>query len=94
MYNTTHHVLKRMAVPDEKMLTEVKQEVDVMVRPPSFSALLRSDIHQRLLKGHPNIVHLIDAASHRLPDGSYEVFILMEFCPGQCLITATTVVSA
>lgn len=27
-----YHVLKRMAVPDEKMLTEVKQEVDVMVR--------------------------------------------------------------
>ncbi|KAF8921899.1 hypothetical protein CPB85DRAFT_1265030 [Mucidula mucida] len=70
VYNTTYHVLKRMAVPDEKMLTEVKQEVDVM----------------RLLKGHPNIVHLIDAASHRLPDGSYEVFILMEFCPGGGII--------
>ena len=32
VYNTTHHVLKRIAVPYEKMLTEVKQEVDVMVR--------------------------------------------------------------
>lgn len=32
MYNTTHHVLKRIAVPDEAMLTEVKKEVDIMVR--------------------------------------------------------------
>jgi len=37
---------------------------------------------QRLLKGHPNIVHLIDAAWHKLPNGTFEVFILMEFCPG------------
>lgn len=37
---------------------------------------------QRILKGHPNIVHLIDAAWHRLSNGNYEVFILMEFCPG------------
>lgn len=29
---TRQHVLKRMAVPDESMLREVKQEVDVMVR--------------------------------------------------------------
>ena len=32
VYNTTHHVLKRIAVPDEAMLTEVKKEVDIMVR--------------------------------------------------------------
>jgi AP2-associated kinase len=32
VYNTTHHVLKRIAVPDEGMLTEVKKEVDIMVR--------------------------------------------------------------
>lgn len=32
MYNTTHHVLKRIAVPNETMLTEVKKEVDIMVR--------------------------------------------------------------
>lgn len=31
MYNTTHHVLKRIAVPNEAMLTEVKKEVDIMV---------------------------------------------------------------
>lgn len=41
---------------------------------------------QRILKGHPNIVHLIDAASHRMPSGAYEVFILMEYCPGGGII--------
>ncbi|KAG6842441.1 hypothetical protein C0991_007571 [Blastosporella zonata] len=70
VYNTTHHVLKRIAVANEPMLAEVKKEVDVM----------------RLLKGHPNIVHLIDAAWHQMPDGMYEVFILMEFCPGGGII--------
>lgn len=70
VYNTTHHVLKRIAVANEAMLSEVKKEVDVM----------------RLLKGHPNIVHLIDAAWHRMSNGLYEVFILMEFCPGGGII--------
>ncbi|KAJ6520518.1 hypothetical protein C8R45DRAFT_955462 [Mycena sanguinolenta] len=70
VYNTTHHVLKRIAVANDAMLTEVKKEVDIM----------------RLLKGHPNIVHLIDAAWHRMPNGLYEVFILMEFCPGGGII--------
>ena len=32
VYGTTHHVLKRIAVPNESMLTEVKKEVDIMVR--------------------------------------------------------------
>lgn len=32
VYGTTHHVLKRIAVANEAMLTEVKKEVDVMVR--------------------------------------------------------------
>ncbi|TFY55998.1 hypothetical protein EVJ58_g7903 [Rhodofomes roseus] len=68
--NTTHHVLKRIAVPNEGMLTEVKKEVDIM----------------RILKGHPNIVYLIDAAWHRLPNGMYEVFILMEYCAGGGII--------
>jgi len=31
VYNTTHHVLKHIVVADESMLTEVKNEVDVMV---------------------------------------------------------------
>ncbi|KAF8445695.1 hypothetical protein L210DRAFT_3442116 [Boletus edulis BED1] len=70
VYNTTHHVLKRIAVPTEALLTEVKKEVDIM----------------RILKGHPNIVYLIDAAWHRMSNGQYEVFILMEFCPGGGII--------
>ncbi|KAI9570356.1 hypothetical protein HD554DRAFT_2170512 [Boletus coccyginus] len=70
VYNTTRHVLKRIAVPSEALLTEVKKEVDIM----------------RILKGHPNIVHLIDAAWHRMSNGQYEVFILMEFCPGGGII--------
>ncbi|PPQ99947.1 hypothetical protein CVT26_009302 [Gymnopilus dilepis] len=70
VYNTTHHVLKRIAVANEAMLTEVKKEVDIM----------------RLLKGHPNIVHFIDAAWHKLPNGTFEVFILMEYCPGGGII--------
>ncbi|KAI0248354.1 hypothetical protein BJV78DRAFT_1284870 [Lactifluus subvellereus] len=70
VYGTTHHVLKRIAVPNEPMLTEVKKEVDIM----------------RILKGHPNIVHLIDAAWHRTSTGVYEVFILMEYCPGGGII--------
>ncbi|TFY73605.1 hypothetical protein EWM64_g10406, partial [Hericium alpestre] len=64
VYGTTRHVLKRIAVPNDSMLSEVKKEVDIM----------------RILKGHPNIVHLIDAAWHRMSNGTYEVFILMEFC--------------
>ena len=31
VYNTTHHVLKRIAVHNEAMLTDVKKEVDIMV---------------------------------------------------------------
>ncbi|KAF8346995.1 hypothetical protein F5887DRAFT_1177857 [Amanita rubescens] len=70
VHNTTHHVLKRIAVPDQSMLAEVKKEVDIM----------------RLLKGHPNIVHFIDAAWHKTPNGMFEVFILMEYCPGGGII--------
>ncbi|KAG1825667.1 uncharacterized protein BJ212DRAFT_1443739 [Suillus subaureus] len=70
VYNTTHHVLKRIGVPNEAMLAEVKKEVDIM----------------RILKGHPNVVHLIDAAWHKMATGMYEVFILMEFCPGGGII--------
>ncbi|KZS93011.1 hypothetical protein SISNIDRAFT_96449 [Sistotremastrum niveocremeum HHB9708] len=67
---TTRHVLKRIAVADETMLKEVQKEVDVM----------------RILRGHPNIVHLIDASWNRLSNGTFEVFILMEFCSGGGII--------
>lgn len=39
-------------------------------------------ISQRLLRGHPNIVYLIDAAWAKMPSGAFEVYILMEYCPG------------
>ncbi|PAV22841.1 serine threonine [Pyrrhoderma noxium] len=70
VYGTTHHVLKRIAVANEAMLNDVKKEVDIM----------------RILRGHPNIVYLIDAAWHRMPNGMFEVFILMEFCSGGGII--------
>jgi hypothetical protein len=41
-----------------------------------------TDCPKRILKGHPNIVHLIDAAWNKMSNGVYEVFILMEYCPG------------
>lgn len=31
VYGTTHHVLKRIAVASDSMLTDVKKEVDIMV---------------------------------------------------------------
>ncbi|KAG1721255.1 serine/threonine-protein kinase ppk30 [Suillus occidentalis] len=66
VHNTTYHVLKRIGVPNEAMLAEVKKEVDIM----------------RILKGHPNVVHRIDAAWHKMATGMCEVFILMNFCKG------------
>lgn len=83
VYNTTHHVLKHIVVADESMLIEVKKEVDVMVH--ILSSLLWgffNAIPQRLLRGHPNIVYLIDAAWAKMPSGAFEVYILMEYCPG------------
>lgn len=47
-------------------------------------------VYQRLLKGHPNIVHLIDAAWHKMPNGMFEVFILMEYCPGESFQSVTS----
>ena len=40
VYNTTHHVLKRIAVPNEALLTEVKKEVDIMVRSMIVNCIL------------------------------------------------------
>lgn len=41
---------------------------------------------QRLLQGHPHIVHFIEASATALPVGGYEIFILMEFCSGGGII--------
>ena len=92
VYGTTHHVLKRIAVANDSMLTDVKKEVDIMVS-TNFSVATAAHLSgpKRILKGHPNIVHLIDAAWHRLSNGTYEVFILMEFCPGSQLIDLSPV---
>ena len=74
------------------MLTDVKKEVDIMVSAHFFATTAtRLSGIQRILKGHPNIVHLIDAAWHRLSNGTYEVFILMEFCPGSQMIDLSPV---
>lgn len=71
------------------MLNEVKKEVDFMVSnalskfpetPSSFFPI------QRILRGHPNIVNLIDSTWNRLPDGRYEGYILMEYCSGQAIL--------
>ncbi|GAA5884718.1 hypothetical protein JCM6882_005366 [Rhodosporidiobolus microsporus] len=72
---TTKHVLKRMVVPDKRGVEEVGREVDVM----------------RQLKNHPKIVNMIEASVADLPggmDGSkgYEIYILMEWCPGGGII--------
>ena len=52
----------------------------------SLTSVQVDDFRQRILKGHPNIVHLIDAAWHRMSNGTFEVFILMEYCPGGGII--------
>lgn len=39
-----------------------------------------------MLRGHPNIVNLTDEAILIRTDGSHEVFILMEYCDGGCII--------
>jgi serine/threonine protein kinase len=38
---------------------------------------------QRILRGHPNIVYLIDASWSQMPNGMTEAFVLMEFCQGR-----------
>jgi len=47
VYNTTHHVLKRIAVANDAMLTEVKKEVDIMVRAPVSFQTITTDIINR-----------------------------------------------
>ncbi|KAL8280057.1 hypothetical protein RQP46_007638 [Phenoliferia psychrophenolica] len=71
---TTKHVLKRMAVPDKAGVEEVGKEVEVM----------------RLLKNHPKIVNFIEASVSELAMAGggkgYEIYILMEWCPGGGII--------
>lgn len=69
---------------NDAMLAEVKKEVDIMVRSVTRIETVQTlTSHlQRVLRGHPNIVYLIDAAWNRMPNGMYEAFVLMEFCQG------------
>lgn len=63
-------VLKRVAVPDKENLASMRTEVETMKK----------------LKGHHKIVTYIDSHASQLPQGGYEVFLLMEFCSGGGLI--------
>lgn len=64
--------LKRVIVPDKSSLNTLRAEVDAM----------------KLLKNHKHVVSYIDshAAKSSFQDGSYEVFVLMEYCAGGGLI--------
>ncbi|KAL9935162.1 hypothetical protein V8E36_006238 [Tilletia maclaganii] len=77
---TTLLVLKRMAVPDKDALVVVRNEVET----------------HKQLRSHPYIAHFLEASASTLPApagsapgapaGGYEIFILMEYCPGGGLI--------
>lgn len=71
-----------MRVAHEAMLNEVQKEIDIMVSASISNPAQVTELIQRLLRGHPNIVYLIDTSVSKIPTGGYEVFILMEFCPG------------
>lgn len=64
--NTNVACLKRVIVPDKPSLNTLRAEVDAM----------------RLLKNNRYVVSYIDshAAKAILQNGSYEVFVLMEYC--------------
>lgn len=64
--------LKRVLVPDKPSLNVLRAEVDAM----------------KLLRGNQHVVSYIDshAAKSGVHDGSYEVFLLMEYCSGGGLI--------
>ncbi|KAK0520705.1 Ark- serine/threonine protein kinase [Tilletia horrida] len=77
---TTLLVLKRMAVPDKEALVIVRNEVET----------------HKQLRSHPYIAHFLEASASTIPSpagspagapvGGYEIFILMEYCPGGGLI--------
>lgn len=64
--------LKRVIVPDENGLNELRNEVETM----------------KQLRGSPNIVQYYDSNASRRPDGSpgYEILLLMELCPKGSLL--------
>ncbi|GMK58710.1 hypothetical protein CspeluHIS016_0601520 [Cutaneotrichosporon spelunceum] len=66
----TTHCLKRIAFEDESVWRDVSREIEVM----------------RALPPSPHLIQYLDSSHHRLPNGTYEVFILMEFCSGGGII--------
>lgn len=64
--------LKRVIVPDKPSLNTLRAEVDAM----------------KLLKNNKHVVSYIDSHAAKSPfqNGSYEVFLLMEYCAGGGLI--------
>jgi AP2-associated kinase len=67
---TSQAVLKRVAVPDKEALGGMRTEVETMKK----------------LKGHKHVVRYIDSHASQLKGGGFEVFLLMEYCPGGGLI--------
>lgn len=67
----SHVVLKRIAVADKENLATVRTEVETMKKLRGFSK---------------NIVKYIDSHASTLGSGGFEVFILMEYCPGGGII--------
>ncbi|ORX39956.1 kinase-like domain-containing protein [Kockovaella imperatae] len=66
----TQQCLKRIAFQDEKYWIEVKKEIEVM----------------KALPVNPYLVQYLGSAHKDLPDGTHEVFILMEFAAGGGII--------
>ncbi|GEQ71964.1 hypothetical protein JCM33374_g5650 [Metschnikowia sp. JCM 33374] len=62
--------LKQVLVPDKAGLNTLRKEVDVM----------------KTLKNARSIVKYYDSNAERLPDGSYQVLVLMELCPNNSLL--------
>lgn len=62
--------LKRVVVPDKSGLNQLRKEVDVM----------------KVLRKARCIVRYYDSHAERLPDGRYQVLVLMELCPNKSLL--------
>ncbi|RLV91474.1 Essential for maintenance of the cell wall protein 1 [Spathaspora sp. JA1] len=62
--------LKRVILKDKSGLNNMRREVDVM----------------KTLRHARNIVRYYDSHAERLPDGTYQVLVLMELCPNKSLL--------
>jgi AP2-associated kinase len=76
----SQHCLKRIAFEDEAVWVDVRKEIEVMVRQPIRLQLI---IAQKSLPPNPHLTQYLGSVHSRLPNGGYEVFILMEFCAGK-----------